>query len=361
MTPKRKSRKTQVSNRVSYYVLLVLLFAAVSSLVEAGRDFYDILGIEADSSDRAIKKAYRKLSLKYHPDRNPNNEEAAAKFTEITDAYEVLSDPDKKFLYDEGGEEAITNGGENQAMDPFSMFFGGNNRKRNRNKGPDAQLGVDVTLEDLYNGKMVKKTITRLVHCKGCRDFPRGNFDANDKARCSKCRTRCPNEVKMVTRQMAPGFTVQQQQEVASKERCDMEETVLEIYLERGMAQGHSITFKGKSERRPGQIPGDVRAILQERKHPIFERDGNDLRHTIRISLKEALLGFSRRLRHLDDHEVVISSQDVIKPFQVKRYRGEGMPVHNFPSQKGDLFVKFEIEFPRTLSESQQAHIASVF
>jgi DnaJ-class molecular chaperone len=306
--------------------------------------------LESDADDRSIKKAYRKLSLKYHPDRNPDNKEAADKFQEITHAYEILSDPDKKFLYDEGGESALQENERGGGVDPFSMFFGGGGRQRNRNKGPDAKVQMRVTLEDLYNGKMVKQSIARLVHCKGCREDPRSE-------RCRKCKTKCPNEVKMVQRQMAPGFVVNTQQEVPSKEKCDMEKTDLEVYLERGMGDGEVITFKGKSERRPGQIPGDVHVVLKERRHKTFKREGNDLHMTMKLTLKEALLGFSKTLRHLDNHEFTIQSQKVVKPFQVERIQGEGMPVHNFPSQKGDLLVKYEVEFPTSLTADQQESI----
>ena len=239
--------------------------------------------MDSNADERAIKKAYRKLSLKYHPDRKPDNAEAAEKFQEITHAYEILSDPDKKFLYDEGGESALEENERGGGMDPFSMFFGGGGRQRNRNKGPDAKVQMRVSLEDLYNGKMVQQSISRLVHCKGCREDPRSD-------RCRKCRTKCPNEVKMVQRQMAPGFVVNTQQEVPSKEKCDMEKTVLDVYLERGMGDGEVITFKGKSERRPGQIPGDVHVVLKERKHHTFRREGNDLHMTMKLTLKEALL-----------------------------------------------------------------------
>eukprot|EP00938_MAST-03A_sp_MAST-3A-sp1_P002462 g2462.t1 len=328
----------------------LILLVVITTLIKcshAETNYYDVLGVESSADERAIKKAYRKLSLKYHPDRNPGDEEAAEKFQEITHAYEILSDPEKKFLYDEGGESALQENEKGGGMDPFSMFFGGGGRQRNRNKGPDAKVQMRVTLEDLYNGKMVQQSISRLVHCKGCREDPRSE-------RCRKCRTKCPNEVKMVQRQMAPGFVVNTQQEVPSKEKCDMEKTTLDVYLERGMSDGEVITFKGKSERRPGQIPGDVHVVLKERKHHTFRRDGNDLHMTMKLTLKEALLGFSKTLRHLDNHEFTIQSQRIVKPFQVERIQGEGMPVHNFPSQKGDLLVKYEVIFPTSLTAPQQ-------
>merc|ERR1719163_848887 len=122
----------------------------------------------------------------------------------------------------------------------------------------------EVTLEDLYNGKALSTTISRLVHCKGCKDRRDGE--------CRECTTRCPNEVKTVLRQVAPGFNVQQQQEVASKEKCKMGEVTLDIQLEKGMKDGEKITFKGKSEQRPGLIPGDVHLVLREQRHQRFTR-----------------------------------------------------------------------------------------
>jgi len=332
----------------------VLCLLLVCAFAVAGRDFYEVLGIERDADARQIKKAYRKLSLKWHPDRNRNSDEAKAKFAEITAAYEVLSDADKKFLFDEGGEEALEEDKKGGGMDPFSMFFGGGRKKRNANKGPDAKVQIAVTLEDLYNGKMVPKQISRLVHCKGCKQTPR-------TPECRKCTTKCPNEIKMVNRQMAPGFTMQQQMEVASTEKCAMEPTTLDIYLERGMAEGTTVSFKGKSERRPGQIPGDVHVVLKEHAHKQFRRDGNDLHHTMHISLREALLGFKASIPHLDDHEVLVGSSSVTKPFEVRRFKDEGMPVHNFPSQKGSLFVKFVVDFPPRLNPKQQQTIANAF
>ena len=180
------------------------------------------------------------------------------------------------------------------------------------------------------------------------------------KKKCRKCSKSCPNEIKMVKRQMAPGFVVQQQQEVPSDEYCKNEKKKLTGAIEKGMPNDSKITFERESEQRPGYIPGDVIMIVRTRKHRTYQRKGNDLHHTMKISLREALTGFSKTLHHLDNHQVTISSQKVIKPFQVKKYTGEGMPIHNFPSTFGDLYVKFEIIFPKTISEADQLKLKDI-
>ena len=323
---------------------------------EDEHDWYEVLGVDEDATDRQIKKAFRKLSVKYHPDKNKGNKEAGEKFQLINNAYEVLGNPDKRVLYDAGGQKMVVQNerGANQ-MDPFAAFFGGGGggQRRNAQKGRDVSVRVDVTLEDLYNGAERTAEIERRVICRGCKKNPR-------KKKCRKCSKSCPNEIKMVKRQMAPGFVVQQQQEVPSDEYCKNEKKKLTGAIEKGMPNDSKITFERESEQRPGYIPGDVIMIVRTRKHRTYQRKGNDLHHTMKISLREALTGFSKTLHHLDNHQVTISSQKVIKPFQVKKYTGEGMPIHNFPSTFGDLYVKFEIIFPKTISEADQLKLKDI-
>jgi DnaJ homolog subfamily B member 11 len=348
------------------FVASVLLFALVSSAVHAQRqdeeeeekDWYEILGIDEDATDRQIKKAFRKLSVKYHPDKNKGNKEAQENFQEINNAYEVLGNPDKRVLYDAGGQKAVKEGergGGGSPLDAFfgGMFGGGGGGGRRGKKGRDVSVRVEVTLETLYNGGERTAEIERRVICRGCGKNPR-------KKKCRSCKTKCPNEIKMVQRQMAPGFMVQQQQEVPSKEMCKNEKKRLTGQIEKGMPDGSKITFERESEQRPGYIPGDVIMILHTRKHRLFKRDGQNLHHTMKITLKEALTGFSKTIQHLDGHVVTIKSKKVIKPFQVKQYPNEGMPVHNFPSQFGTLFVKFEIIFPKKLSQEDKNKLKEI-
>lgn len=327
-------------------VFLLLIFVVARALAE-DLDYYDVLGIDAHATDREIKRAYRKLSLKYHPDKNPGDAEAEEKFKQIAEAYGVLSDADKKILYDTGGKEALEKdeAAQNAPADPFSMFFGGGGGQR-RPKTQDAKLEVTVSLEDLYNGGEVSARITRNVVCTGCRKNP-------SNAKCRSCR-RCPNEVRTVQRQMAPGFNVQMQEEVPSKEFCKNEAKTLTATIERGMGEGHEIRFERESEQRPGMIPGDVIFKVKQGRHKLFERKGDDLHHKMRITLKEALTGFRKTITHLDGHEVEIKSDKIVIPGQVMKLKGEGMPVHNYPASKGTLHVKFEIIFPKVLDEEAQ-------
>ncbi|KAA0157434.1 hypothetical protein FNF27_00682 [Cafeteria roenbergensis] len=335
----------------------LLLVVAFASAVLAEADLYNVLGVEEDASPSQIKKAYRKLSLKYHPDKNQGNEEAAAKFAEINEAYDVLSDEDKRILYDHGGMDAVKQEAAPQHASPFDMLFGGGQRqqggkRRSMKKGNDARLEVEASLEDLYNSGEVSARIQRNIVCRGCKGKSSG--------KCARCN-RCPNEVRMVQRQVAPGMVMQMQEEVPSEHRCRMESKQLTAVIEKGMPDGAEITFERESEQRPGMIPGDVIFRIKQRSHPRFRRDNNDLHHDMTISLREALIGFRKTIQHLDGHEVVVETSAVTRPGQVIKMDGEGMPVHNVPSQSGDLYVTITVAFPRELTQAQHTAVASIF
>mmetsp|Transcript_17045 Transcript_17045/g.33330 ORF Transcript_17045/g.33330 Transcript_17045/m.33330 type:complete len:363 (+) Transcript_17045:563-1651(+) len=320
-------------------------------------DLYEVLGLDEDATDKDIKSAYRKLSLKYHPDRNPDNEEAETKFREVSFAYEVLSSEEKRLLFDQGGlalvKEAEGEEDQGQGGGIFGGFFG--NMQRG-NRGPDYQMRLKVTLEELYNGAEKETRINRRVVCARC---SQDNLSAKSKERCAKCG-RCPNERRMVHRQMG-GFLVQQEEEIPSKEKCKNEQKLLTAHIERGMQEGQEIRFKYMSEQQPKKIPGDVVFLLVQQKHRLFEREGDDLHMTMKITLKEALTGFVRSFKHLDDHEVEIDREGMItKPFETIVIPEEGMPLHEVPSQFGNLRVTFEVQFPHSLSEDQIEQIKKI-
>lgn len=317
-------------------------------------DLYAALDLDEDATISEIKKSYRKLSIQFHPDKNPDK---ADEFRKISSAYEILNDPEKKFLYDQGGmslvKESLAQANHPNQMDSlFGGFFG--QQQQSTNKGPDAQMTLRVTLEDLYNGAEKQVSFTRRVVCKNCGP----NSKKKNKAKCAECG-RCPNEIQMVQRQMGPGFIVQQQEEVPSREKCKSERKELDVVIEKGMKSGESIKFKYMSEQKPKQIPGDVHVALDALRHPVFERMSNadDLFAVVGISLKEALTGFRRVIKHLDGHEVEIDTEEmgnrIIKPAEVIVFEGEGMPQHEVPSQFGNLHVRFDVEFPRSLTSEQ--------
>ena len=327
-------------------------------------DPYEVLGIDDEATERQIKKAFRKLSVKWHPDKNRGNEAAKAKFQEITRAYEIVSDGDKRALFDAGGMELVEEGSREQPQDPFAAFFGGGRqqqqqggKRRSSKKGKDFQMEMEVDLEDMYNGGERAAQITRRVICKHCGQ----NGKKKHMEKCKSCTTRCPNEVRMVQRQMAPGFVIQQQEEVPSTEKCKNEPKTLTATIEKGMPHGEQITFVRASEQKPGFIPGDVIMIIKQKKHRRFERKGNDLYHKITISLKQALTGYQTTIPHLDEHVVEIDTEGTIVRYgETRTFKGEGMPVHNFPSQFGNLHVEFIVDFPRRLNDKQIEQLKSV-
>uniref|UniRef100_A0A7S2W519 J domain-containing protein n=1 Tax=Mucochytrium quahogii TaxID=96639 RepID=A0A7S2W519_9STRA len=302
-------------------------------------DLFELLGLEYDATEQDIKKSFRKLSRDYHPDRVRSSGECPIKaekmFDRIRNAYEILGDPDTRILYETGGMEAVKKfiesggreGEEQRGRDPFAMMFGGG---RNSNRGRDFEFSLKVSLEDMYNGGEVRTKVNRRVVCRGCRKITTKN-----KEKCSKCG-KCPPETRTVHRQMG-GFMVQQQEQVPSKERCKEEPAELVVTVEKGMDTGARIVFPRMSEQKPGQIPGDIILELDTNPHPQFIRDGDNLKTTMHLSLKEALTGFEHSFKHLDGHLVEIetdpetSSNDIIRPFQKRTLKGKGMPVHNFP------------------------------
>ena len=332
----------------------------ITDLEDDDYDPYLIIGVDPDDDDGKIKKAFRKLSRKWHPDKirgdSKKKEKAKKIFEHIRTAYEIIGDKDKRMMFDTGGMELVKESDKKEqgggAMDPFAAFFGGGGNQRG-NRGNDANVDLTVSLDDMYNGNEISAEITRRVICRGCKNKPK-------RGKCAKC-DRCPNEIKMVTRTMGPGFQVQQQQEVPSKHRCKNEPTTLATVIEKGMADGSTIKFERMSEQRPGQIPGDVIMRLRQKKHRLFNRDGNDLKMEMTITLKEALLGFTKTITHMDEHTVEISRKRITKPFFVKTIKGEGMPIHQFPSEFGDLHVKFIVEMPKQLNDAQKKFVEENF
>ena len=269
-------------------------------------DLYERLGIQPEATSTEIKKAYRQLSIQFHPDKNPGHEE---RFREITEAYETLFDREKRVLYDYGGISAARKGheGQQQGMSPFDMFFGGGG-KQDTGRGRNMEIELPVTLEDLYVGNEKSATIKRRVVCRNCKS-------KMATPRCRDCGA-CPKEKKMVHRRAGPGMIVQQEVMVESKEKCKREEKTLRATIERGMPDGEEIVFKYDAEQKPGQIPGDVVVKLKTVNHPTFKRNRETLSMKMTIPLRAALLGFETAFQHLDGHTVTIKRSGVTKPNQ---------------------------------------------
>ncbi|GAB1605800.1 dnaJ homolog subfamily A member 1-like [Argonauta hians] len=326
--------------------------------------YYDTLGISPTATPEEIKKAYRKLALKYHPDKNPNEGE---RFKLISQAYEVLSDPKKKEIYDMGGEEAIKGGGSggsgfefHSAMDIFDMFFGGHGRRSAPSKVKDIVHQLKVTLKELYNGTTRKLSITRNVICDKCNG--RGGKEGAVLI-CQECNG---TGVQVSITRLGPGV-VQQMQTVCSKcngkkeiidpklqcDTCDGEKTysskkILEIHIDKGMKDGQTFPFPGDGDQHPKMDPGDVIIVLDEQEDKTFRRNNSDLEMPMELSLSEALCGFRKTITTLDDRTLIITSLpgEVIKHGDVKCIKNEGMPEYRDPFEKGLLIIKFTVKFP---------------
>merc|ERR1719271_1198266 len=326
-----KGRRKRDNDKITATFTKIFDFEAY--LVE--KDLYGTLGLTEDAEENEIKRQYRKLSKDLHPDKNPS-EEARKKFNDVRDAYEILSSPETKIIYDTGGMEALQE-----------------HKKGQVQKGDSSQHSVSITLEMLYTGAEHPVSIARRVVCRGC-----GRNPNQDK--CKSCN-KCPNEVRTVQRQMGPGFVVQQQEEVKSNEFCKNQATTLHMNIEKGMKDGETITFEMMGEQKPKQIPGDIVFKLKQGKHKVFTRRGHDLTAKMTIPLRQALLGFERTIKHLDGHEVKIRRDGVTMPGAVMKVADEGMPKKDDSSSYGDLFIEFSVQFPDTLTEAQKATVSENF
>ncbi|KAJ6873375.1 dnaJ protein ERDJ3B-like [Populus alba x Populus x berolinensis] len=338
--------------------LLLLLCVALSYyaiIAVAGKSYYEVLQVPKGASDEQIKRAYRKLALKYHPDKNQGNEEANLRFAEINNAYEVLSDSEKRNIYNRYGEEGLKQhmasggrggGGGMNFQDIFSQFFGGGSMEEEEKiaRGDDVIVELDATLEDLYMGGSLKVWREKNVI-----------KPAPGKRRCN-----CRNEV--YHKQIGPGMFQQMTEQVC--EQCqnvkyEREGYFLTVDIEKGMQDGQEVVFYEDGEPIIDGEPGDLKFRIRTASHDIFRREGNDLHTTVTITLVQALVGFEKNIEHLDEHLVDISSKGITKPKEVRRFKGEGMPLH-FSTKNGDLYVTFEVLFPTSLTEDQKKKIKEV-
>ncbi|KAF8896222.1 hypothetical protein BD779DRAFT_1494583 [Infundibulicybe gibba] len=341
-------------------------------------ELYDLLGVSPDASEAEIKKAYRKKAKEHHPDKNINDPQAAQKFQEMASAYEILSEPNSREAYDRGGLDGVSG---RDGVDPsefFAQFFGAGSGGPSfgfdfgpgpgaypggrRGKGQDSIIQYDVTLEDLYNGKSVKMNMEKEVICGLCKGSgARGN--AKPKV-CATCDGKKWTFVQTQISHSQIGTSRRTchdcdgtGEKLREKDRCKKckgekvvhDKTRQEIFIEKGMSDQQRIVLAGAGDQEPGVPAGDVVFVLKSTPHTSFERSGNQLITHVKITLSEALLGFSRILiTHLDGRGIRVSSPPgkIIQPDDAIVLRGEGMPVYKSPDQKGDLYVVFAVEMP---------------
>ncbi|KAH8829708.1 hypothetical protein DL96DRAFT_1599247 [Flagelloscypha sp. PMI_526] len=313
------------------------------------------------------------VALKLHPDKGGDPD----KFKDVTHAYEVLSDPDKRHIYDTRGEAALNEAGGMGGMDPqdlFSQLFGGGGggffggggpfggggagRSSGPRKTKDLVHRVHVSLEDLYKGKTTKLALTRNILCGKCKG--KGGKDGAVRD-CGSCNGR---GIKVTLRQMGP--MIQQMQApcdecsgtgeiINMKDRCTQckgkktipDKKFLEVHIDKGMKGGQTIQFRGESDQAPNAEPGDVVIVIEEKPHERFRRQENDLIYETEIDLLTALAGGEFTIKHLDDRALLVKllPGEVIKHGDLKVIHGQGMPSQRH-HELGDMYVKLNVEFP---------------
>ena len=351
------------------------------------RDYYEVLGVDKNASEEDIKKAYRKIAIKYHPDRNPDNKEAEEKFKEAAEAYDVLHDPKKRQQYDQfgfdapGGFGGFSSGGFTMD-DIFSMFgsvfegggfggfggFGGSRGGTSQRKyrGGDLRLKVKLNLQEVSTGVTKKFRVKKDIACPHCHGT--GADAGSAPETCSTCH--------------GTGYTVQTKQTLFGimqtqgpcptchgegtiiKNKCKecggdgviKGEEVVEVKIPAGVADGMVLTMQGKGNAGPHNgIAGDIQVFISEEENDTFIRQDNDLIYNLLLDFPTAALGGEVKIPTVEGKSLKINLEPGIQPGTTKRLRGKGLPaVQGYGRGTGDIIVNISVHVPKTLSKEEK-------
>ena len=344
------------------------------------RDYYEVLGVSRHASPEEIKKAYRQMALKYHPDRNPGNKEAEERFKEAAEAYSVLIDPEKRKLYDLYGHEGLRSEGVSgfSGFDSsifsefedilgnffgfdFSDFFGGTSRRRRRapRRGRDLILELEISLEEAAFGTAKEITLERKETCPVCHGT--GLHPGTAKEYCPVCGGRGQIRyqqgfftlTRTCPRCQGTGEIISHPCENCQGTGKVLEKRVLNIKIPPGVDQGMQLRIQGEGEVGDQGAPrGDLYVHIKIKKHKFFERRGNDLFCEIPVSIAQAALGTTLEIPSLNGSETLVIPPGT-QPETILRIKGKG--IKDIRSHRaGDLVVKIKVEVPRKLTKEQK-------
>ena len=360
----------------------------------AKRDYYEVLGVAKNASADEIKKAYRKLAVKYHPDKNPGDKEAEEKFKEAAEAYSVLSDADKKARYDQFGHAGVEGagpdfsggfgnlndilndlfggafGGGFGGFGGFGGGFGGGQRQQKVYRGRDIRVRVKLTLEEIAKGVEKEISIEKSVPCQECGG--KGAKNSSDVKTCSACNGT--GQVQRVANSIF-GQTVT----YSTCQQCGGEGKIItnpcrncggtglvrkretiRVKIPAGVEAGMQLTIQGEGHAAKNNgINGDLLVVIEEQEHPNLKREGNNLYYTKVISLPDAILGAEVEVPCLDG-PYKIKVEAGTQSGTVVRLRGKGLPTVNGYGGTGDMYVKFAVWSPKKLDREDKAVIESL-
>eukprot|EP01053_Blabericola_migrator_P003511 Blabericola_migrator_1__3510@NODE_2040_length_3379_cov_208_454710_g1295_i0_p2_GENE_NODE_2040_length_3379_cov_208_454710_g1295_i0NODE_2040_length_3379_cov_208_454710_g1295_i0_p2_ORF_typecomplete_len338_score65_86DnaJ_C/PF01556_18/3_4e03DnaJ_C/PF01556_18/1_7e50DnaJ/PF00226_31/3_9e25_NODE_2040_length_3379_cov_208_454710_g1295_i022833296 len=334
-----------------------------------GKDYYGILGVPKDATPDQLKKAYRKMAMKWHPDKHPDPDakaKAEEHFKDVAEAFDVLSDPEKKKIYDQYGEEGLKGGMPGgggmggrtfvySGVDPseiFSRFFGTSSPfSSGFDDAGFRHMSFVMDGDDIFSGIRMGNMGPMGM---------RGMGDSSPPLRPASYSV----DLNLTLEELYKGTHKRLKVTRARYERGrrQQEEKFIELDVKPGWKDGTKITFPGEGDQPgPNRPPGDIVFVTKSKAHPKFVRQGNHLVHRVYISLKEALLGTKIQVDTLDGRRLNLDVPGVVNPKTRKVLSNEGMPISKAPGSKGDLIIEFDIQFPAGLAESQRALVRQLF
>ena len=348
----------------------------------AKRDYYEILGIQKSATAAEVKKAYRKKAIEFHPDKNPDDTEAESKFKEAAEAYEVLSNADKKARYDQFGHQGFDGnggfggGGGGMNMDDiFSQFgdifgggfgggggfsgFGGGGGQR-RVKGSNLRVRLKLTLEEIANGVEKKIKVKRKVQaagttyktcstCNGAGQVMRVTNTILGRMQTASTCTACGGAGQIIDKKPAD----------ADAQGFKIKEETIPVKIPAGVVDGMQLKVSGKGNEAPGNgISGDLLVAIEEAEHETLQREGDNLHYDLYVSVPDAVLGSSKEIDTVTG-KVRIKIEAGMQSGKILRLRGKGIPSINGYG-KGDLLVHVNVWTPKTLSKTQKEFFESM-
>jgi len=349
----------------------------------AKRDYYEVLGVSKEASTDEVKKAYRKLAIKYHPDKNQGDKEAEEKFKEGTEAYEVLSDAKKKQVYDQYGFAGVEgmNGGQGHDYSTvyrdfedifgdfggiFDSFFGGGGGRRTgrsaKPRGSDLRYNLNVPFKDAVFGTKVQISYNRHVECSSCSGT--GAESGGGKKMCPTCggsgqvrrssgffsiASACPTC-------NGDGFVIENPCKSCRGAGVVQKSQKIKVTIPPGIESGKRINIPGQGNASPnGGLTGDLYVYITVTPHEYFERDGADVYCVIPVSMTQATLGSELMVKTLDDKKAKLKIPAGTQNDKILRLRGEGIPYLHNAGRRGDMYIKIRVNIPTKLSSKAKS------